>query len=128
MLLIDLTAGTTAANTAIPFTESINTNNNLNISNSNILVLIPGIYEVSGNATVTSTSADDYGLGIYANDELQGIESVNLATGASETTTIPVYGVINIKETPVLGYATINFMPVGAPTIVGGTISVKKIS
>lgn len=128
MLNVNLVAGNTTANTAVAITQAINTNNNLNISNNQIQVLNPGIYEIVGNATVTSSAADDYGLGVYANNELQGIESVNLATGASETTTIPIYAVVNIINTTVNGYATIAFMPVGAPVIVGGNISVKKVS
>lgn len=128
MLSIALTSGSTQSGTAVSFKNTLNTNNNLIIDGSSIKILIPGIYEIVGTATVTSTAGGNYGLGIYANDELQGNASVSLATGASETTTTPLYGLVSVEETPISGYATINIMPVGTPTIVGGVVSIKKIS
>lgn len=128
MLTFNLVASNTTANTAVAISQTINTNNNLNISNNQIQVKTPGYYEIIGNAIITSTAADEYGIGVYANNSSQGTASYNVATGASETTTIPIYSVVNIISTSESGYATIELMPVGTPTIVGGTISIKKIS
>lgn len=128
MLTISLTAGTTSNNVPVGFSEIINTNNNVRINNSNVEVLVPGIYEVVGVANVTSTAADDYGLAIYANNELIGIENVNLATGASESTTIPIYATVTIEQSTTSGYVELSIMPVGAPTIVGGILSFKRIN
>lgn len=128
MLQLQTVAGTTTANTPINISVVDNTNNNLKVSVNTVSVLIPGYYEVIGSVTVESTIAGDYGISVFANDELQGNPSIALATGASEEVTVPIYVIIEVTDTSVSGYATINLMPVGAPTIIGGTVSIKMIS
>lgn len=64
---------------------------------------------------------------VNVNGSVNGNPAINDATGASETTTVPIYSSFVIDKSNTSGYVTVSLTPVGAPTIVGGTVSVKKL-
>ena len=127
MISINLVSGTTTDSTPISFTLSEKSNEKIAISGNDLLIKEAGFYEITGMATVTSSETGDYGLAIYANDNLLGIQSINEATASGETSTIPLNAIANVTKTNTSGFATINIMPVSAPTIVSGIVSIKKI-
>lgn len=125
MVSLKLTAG--IATNPLSFTVDVNTNSSLIVNGNSVQITIPGIYEVVGAVTAESSASGAYGLSVYANGSAYASPFINLAAAGDEETTIPVYAVVDIVENNVSGYATITFVPTGAPTIVSGTISIKRI-
>lgn len=128
MLLCKLIAGATADDTPTTIAVVTNTNNNVQIANNKVLFKEAGWYEIIGVVTVTSTVAGEYGVCLNANGVPVSAQSVGLATGADETVTLPVYGVVDITNCPLNEIASVEVMPIGAPTIVDGNVSVKLLS
>jgi len=124
MIVVGLATGTTST-TAIGLSEVLNTNSNVSLSGNTVSILIPGVYEIIGDATVTSTTSGETGLGVYV-DGTSSASGVFDATGASETNSIMVYDVIDVTNAT-SGYVAVTIMPVNAPTIVSGSVSIKKI-
>ena len=128
MLTINFSSATSTT-TGVPliFTKGISTNNNLIIDGTSIEVHEPGLYEVVGSIDVSSSGAGTYGAAIYADDELQGIQSLKKASASGEVVTTPLYAVIDVKKGSDNKFVKITFLPLGEPVVTDGYVSIKKI-
>ena len=128
MIKLAMTAGTTTDITVIPITKVFNTNDNLSLSDNVVKVLQPGIYEVAGSATITSTATSSTGIAVWANGSQVDTSAVWTAEAVGETQTVPIYALLNVVRTTDAGNVLVQFVPTGNPTIVSGTIGIKLIS
>lgn len=127
MITLNVTAGTTTTNTPIGLSLGMNTNNKLELSNNSVVFKTPGIFEITGEVSLTNSSATATGISIYANGTAYGNQITYTAGSTTDNVIIPIYSVIEIDSSIINNYATVNFIPVGTPTIVNGLISIKEI-
>lgn len=126
MIILNLSPGTTSTD-KVGFSIVLNTNNNIKENDSTIQFLEPGLYEINGIATITSTGSGNYGLKIQTNDEVDKMEAYNKASASDETTTIPLHCVIEVDRKLNGKIASVSIIPVGSPTIVSGNMSIVRI-
>lgn len=129
MLAINLTSGATTANTAVPFTKDLLTNSDISVNTltNSIQIKTPGYYEIAGQITVQASGGVNTGIGIYADGTQIGNSSYFLAGSASEQQIIPIYTIFEVDSDNSSDYATLQLMPVGAPVVISGEISIKQI-
>lgn len=130
MLYATLEGGTVS--TPMKFEVSLNTNTSIQVKDDDILLASPSVYEIQGTVTMASTAAGLYGLKINAEEDSLYLESnntfQNLAAASGEKTTIPIYTVVKVVAKDSSGMATFNLAPIGAPTVISGSFSVKRIN
>lgn len=127
MIYTNLEVGLTATSTPIGIQVENETNKNIYVNNDIFYIKETGVYEICGTATVESTGTGNYGSAIYSESKQIANNFINEATASGELSTIPIYAVVEIIKSQSNGYAELSILPVGTPTIVSGTISIKRI-
>lgn len=127
MVTLSLVLDATTADTPIGIAESKSTNNNIIVNSNKVQITQPGVYEISGNAVLTSGAKENTGLKVNVNDKLLGNASMFSASAASEIDTVPINNTFEVKASDTSGYVKVEFLPIGTPTINGSTIIIKKI-
>lgn len=130
MLILNLIGSTSGNLTQVPFEVKANTNSNIETNSDNqIIFKQDGIYEVAGSFLAKSTaSSGSFGMEMFYNNESYGIQYINTSSAANQQITLPIYQSFIVTKDDSNEFATIDFWPVGSAEIIGGNITVKKIS
>lgn len=127
MVVLNLFTGTVKDGSPLAINVTKMTNDKIKVNGNTLQLPIPGMYEVTGLATLTSTAEGNTGIGVYADGSLHGVASYFDATGVGDTDTIPVYDVLGVISSNVSGYVGITFESTGAPNVIGSVITIKQI-
>lgn len=128
MIVLNLTPGATTDSTPIGVKTIYNTNRNTIVEGNTIKITQPGLYEIQGTTTVTSTATNVFGAYVDINGTRYGSQGESTAAAVGKTTTVTLYTAVEVRDTAQYGYVTVSFMPIGNATIVDGTVSIKKIN
>ena len=128
MIVLSLNSGATTVGTPIGIKSIYNTNGNTIVEGNTVKITQPGLYEIQGTTTVTSTAANVFGVYVDINGTRYGSQGESTATADGKTTTVTLYTSVEVRDTAQYGYVTVSFMPIGNATIVDGTVSIKKIN
>lgn len=127
MLELHFKEATAVDTNPIELEQVINTNNGLDFNENVITHLTDGIYEIVGMVTLQATSVTNIGVAIYTDDVKQGNDDHFFAAAEGEVLTIPIYGILKIVPNETGVFAKTMFRSIGAPKVIAGTVSVKKI-
>lgn len=127
MIVLNLKSGSTTASTPIDVEVTRVTNNDITVEENLITFNRAGYYEIEGVVKASSTASGAYGILIDNDGTTLGIAYTNTASASGENTIIPVYNLIKVESTNDEAKAKISLLPVGAPGISGGIISIKSI-
>ena len=128
MLTLELTSGATTAATPIAITKKLSTNDNLVIKDNKIVFIVPGVYEIKGNVTLSTSTEGNFGISIQSDTKTLDYDTIaNSSSTTTNVETVPVYHVINVVESDDNNNLELNVVPIGTVEVVNGLLSVSKV-
>lgn len=118
---------TTVANTAIPFTTVINSNDKV-INNDGVLsVTRGGYFNIDSALTVTNTTDADVGISVYADGTKRTGSAQSVSIPAGDDVNVAIIDAIKVILQQQQSYATISIVPDTAGAVVNGTLRVEYV-
>ena len=128
MLTLELTSGATTAATPIAITKKLSTNDNLVIKDNKIVFIVPGVYEIKGNVTLSTSTEGNFGISIQSDTKTLDYDTIaNSSSTTTNVETVPVYHVINVVESDDNNNLELKVVPFGTVEVVNGLLSVSKV-
>ena len=128
MLTLELTFGATTAATPIAITKKLSTNDNLVIKDNKIVFIVPGVYEIKGNVTLSTSTEGNFGISIQSDTKTLDYDTIaNSSSTTTNVETVPVYHVVNVVESDDNNNLELKIVPIGTVEVVNGLLSVSKV-
>lgn len=128
MLTFELASGATTAATPISITKKLSTNDNLVIKDNKIVFIVPGIYEIKGNVTLSTSTNGNFGISLQSDTKTLDYDTIaNSSSTTTNVETVPVYHVINVVESDDNNNLELKIVPIGTVEVVNGLLSVSKV-
>lgn len=128
MLTLELTSGATTAATPIAITKKLSTNDNLVIKDNKIVFIVPGVYEIKGNVTLSTSTEGNFGISIQSDTKTLDYDTIaNSSSTTTNVETVPVYHVVNVVESDDNNNLELKIVPIGTVEVVNGLLSVSKV-
>lgn len=128
MLTFELASGATTAATPISITKKLSTNDNLVIKDNKIVFIVPGVYEIKGNVTLSTSTDGNFGISIQSDTKTLDYDTIaNSSSTTTNVKTVPVYHVVNVVESDDNNNLELKIVPIGTVEVVNGLLSVSKV-
>lgn len=128
MLTFELASGATTAATPIAITKKLSTNDNLVIKDNKIVFIVPGVYEIKGNVTLSTSTDGNFGISVQSDTKTLDYDTIaNSSSTTTNVETVPVYHVINVVESDNNNNLELKVVPIGTVEVVNGLLTVSKI-
>lgn len=128
MLTFELASGATTAATPIAITKKLSTNDNLVIKDNKIVFIVPGVYEIKGNVTLSTSTDGNFGISVQSDTKTLDYDTIaNSSSTTTNVETIPVYHVVNVVESDDNNNLELKIVPIGTVEVVNGLLSVSKV-
>lgn len=128
MLTFELASGATTAATPIAITKKLSTNDNLVIKDNKIVFIVPGVYEIKGNVTLSTSTDGNFGISIQSDTKTLDYDTIaNASSTTTNVETVPVYHVVNVVESDDNNNLELKIVPIGTVEVVNGLLSVSKV-
>ena len=128
MLTFELASGATTAATPIAITKKLSTNDNLVIKDNKIVFIVPGVYEIKGNVTLSTSTNGNFGISLQSDTKTLDYDTIsNSSSTTTNVETVPVYHVVNVVESDDNNNLELKIVPIGTVEVVNGLLSVSKV-
>lgn len=128
MLTFELASGATTAETPISIAKKLSTNDNLVIKDNKIVFIVPGVYEIKGNVTLSTSTNGNFGISLQSDTKTLDYDTIsNSSSTTTNVETVPVYHVINVVESDDNNNLELKIVPIGTVEVVNGLLSVSKV-
>lgn len=128
MLTFELASGATTAATPIAITKKLSTNDNLVIKDNKIVFIVPGVYEIKGNVTLSTSTDGNFGISVQSDTKTLDYDTIaNSSSTTTNVETVPVYHVVNVVESDDNNNLELKIVPIGTVEVVNGLLTVSKI-
>lgn len=128
MLTFELASGATTAATPISITKKLSTNDNLVIKDNKIVFIVPGVYEIKGNVTLSTSTNGNFGISVQSDTKTLDYDTIaNSSSTTTNVETVPVYHVVNVVESDDNNNLELKIVPIGTVEVVNGLLSVSKV-
>lgn len=128
MLTFELASGATTAATPIAITKKLSTNDNLVIKDNKIVFIVPGVYEIKGNVTLSTSTDGNFGISVQSDTKTLDYDTIaNSSSTTTNVETVPVYHVVNVVESDDNNNLELKIVPIGTVEVVNGLLSVSKV-
>lgn len=128
MLTFELASGATTAATPISITKKLSTNDNLVIKDNKIVFIVPGVYEIKGNVTLSTSTNGNFGISVQSDTKTLDYDTIaNSSSTTTNVETVPVYHVVNVVESDDNNNLELKIIPIGTVEVVNGLLSVSKV-
>lgn len=128
MLTFELASGATIAATPIAITKKLSTNDNLVIKDNKIVFIVPGVYEIKGNVTLSTSTDGNFGISVQSDTKTLDYDTIaNSSSTTTNVETVPVYHVVNVVESDDNNNLELKIVPIGTVEVVNGLLTVSKI-
>ena len=128
MLTFELASGATTASTPIAITKKLSTNDNLVIKDNKIVFIVPGVYEIKGNVTLSTSTDGNFGISVQSDTKTLDYDTIaNSSPTTTNVETVPVYHVVNVVESDDNNNLELKIVPIGTVEVVNGLLSVSKV-